>query len=284
MSEEEKELEVEIEETAEEKVEPVNEVVEEVEENPAPEEEAPKKPTKFQKRIDDLTHKQREAERQRDEYYKVAQKVMDENNRLRSAAKQYSSVSAKEMESRINAEIAQHKTDYRKAFEDGDAEKLADAQEKMARTASQSANVDQFKQAADSPDFDTQKQAPLAPPPDNRAVEWANRNPWFNQDMVMTNAAYAVHDSLVKQGINPDTEGYYERIDSRMREEFPQKLNVGQTEPSRKRETSTIVTPGGNQTGKARKVRLTPSQVAVARRLGVPLEEYAKQFNALERG
>ena len=246
--------------------------------------ETPKKPSKFQKRIDDLTHKQREAERQRDEYYRVAQTVMEENNKLRVAAKDFSSVSAKEMEDRINAEIAQAKADYRKAYEDGDADKLVDAQERMVKSASQTASVDKYKRAAESPQFNTQQQAPLPPPPDLRAVEWAKQNPWFNKDNVMTNAAYAIHDDLVKTGVTPDSPNYYETIDSRMRQEFPHKFQDDMEEPVRKKEATTVVTPGGNQTGKARKVRLTPSQVAVAKRLGVPLESYAKEFIALEKG
>lgn len=276
MSEEEKEIEVvdeaieteqpEVEEAPEQEVEQVAEV---------------KKPTKYQKRIDELTHRQREAERQRDEYYSVAQKVMDENNKLRQQSKSFSSISATEMESRINADIANAKTEYKKAYEDGDADKIVEAQEKMVKAASQTSDLNKMKDYANPKNFEQRELPVVAPPPDQRAVEWAQDNTWFNQDMVMTNAAYAIHDELVKKGITAESANYYEMIDRRMKEEFPSKL--GGTSTPKSTDHSTVVTPGGNQTGKSRKVRLTPSQVAVANRLGVPLQEYAKQFAALER-
>ena len=276
MSEEEKEIEVvdeaieteqpEVEEASEQEVEQVAEV---------------KKPTKYQKRIDELTHRQREAERQRDEYYSVAQKVMDENNKLRQQSKNFSSISATEMESRINADIANAKTEYKKAYEDGDADKIVEAQEKMVKAASQTSDLNKMKDYANPKNFEQRELPVVAPPPDQRAVEWAQDNTWFNQDMVMTNAAYAIHDELVKKGITAESANYYEMIDRRMKEEFPSKL--GGTSTPKSTDHSTVVTPGGNQTGKSRKVRLTPSQVAVANRLGVPLQEYAKQFAALER-
>tara|TARA_R110002020_G_scaffold208392_5_gene414121 strand:+ start:39 stop:872 length:834 start_codon:yes stop_codon:yes gene_type:complete len=276
MSEEEKEIEVvdeaieteqpEVEEAPEQEVEQVAEV---------------KKPTKYQKRIDELTHRQREAERQRDEYYSVAQKVMDENNKLRQQSKNFSSISATEMESRINADIANAKTEYKQAYEDGDADKIVEAQEKMVKAASQTSDLNKMKDYANPKNFEQRELPVVAPPPDQRAVEWAQDNTWFNQDMVMTNAAYAIHDELVKKGITAESANYYEMIDRRMKEEFPSKL--GGTSTPKSTDHSTVVTPGGNQTGKSRKVRLTPSQVAVANRLGVPLQEYAKQFAALER-
>ena len=276
MSEEEKEVEVVEESVETEKVE-----VEEAPEVEAEQKVETKKPTKYQKRIDELTHRQREAERQRDEYYNVAKKVMDENNKLRQQSKSFSSISATEMENRINADIENAKTAYKKAYEEGDADKIVEAQEKMVKAASQTSDLNKMKDYANPKNFEEQELPVVAPPPDQRAVEWATNNTWFNQDMVMTNAAYAIHDELVKKGITAESENYYEMIDRRMREEFPSKF--GGTSTPKSTEHSTVVTPGGNQTGKSRKVRLTPSQVAVANRLGVPLQEYAKQFAALER-
>lgn len=276
MSEEEKEIEV-----VDEAIETEQPEVEEAPEQEVEQVAETKKPTKYQKRIDELTHRQREAERQRDEYYSVAQKVMDENNKLRQQSKNFSSISATEMESRINADIANAKTEYKKAYEDGDADKIVEAQEKMVKAASQTSDLNKMKDYANPKNFEQRELPVVAPPPDQRAVEWAQDNTWFNQDMVMTNAAYAIHDELVKKGITAESANYYEMIDRRMKEEFPSKL--GGTSTPKSTDHSTVVTPGGNQTGKSRKVRLTPSQVAVANRLGVPLQEYAKQFAALER-
>lgn len=274
------ELEVEVEETEEETPKAEAQVQDDDSGQEVESSEQPKKTSKFQKRIDDLVHKQREAERQRDEYYKVAQRVMDENNSLRNAAQEFSTTSVTEMEARISADIEKAKTDYRKAYEDGDADKIIEAQERMIKASSQTNRLDQMRQRSAPENY--QAPEPITPPPDSRAVEWASRNSWFNKDMVMTNAAYAIHDDVVKSGVQPSSDAYYEAIDSRMREEFPHKFKEEVTDsPSPSR--NTVVTPGGNESGRSKKVRLSPSQVAVAKRLGVPLEEYAKQFVALDK-
>ena len=255
--------------------------IEETSSAEAGEESDGKKPSKFQKRIDDLVHKQREAERQRDEYYKVAQKVMDENNRLRTEAQEFSATSVTEMEARIEADIEKAKADYKSAYEDGDADRIIDAQDRMLKASTQTSKLEAMRSRAAPENYE--EQAPIAPPPDSKAVEWASRNNWFNQDKVMTNAAYAIHDEIVQQGITPDHDGYYDTIDRRMREEFPHKFTGGTTDSRSSKNVATVVTPGGNESGRSKKVRLSPSQVAVAKRLGVPLEEYAKQFVALDK-
>ena len=219
MSEEEKEVEV-----VEESVETETVETEETPEVEAEQKAETKKPTKYQKRIDELTHRQREAERQRDEYYNVAKKVMDENNKLRQQSKSFSSISANEMEHRINADIENAKTAYKKAYEEGDADKIVEAQEKMVKAASQTSDLNKMKDYANPKNFEQQELPVVAPPPDQKAVQWAANNSWFNQDMVMTNAAYAIHDELVKKGITAESENYYEMIDRRMREEFPSKF------------------------------------------------------------
>lgn len=244
--------------------------------------EKPRKQSKTQKRIDDLVFKQREAERQRDEYYKVATRMIEENNSLRNKAKEFSASSAEEMEGRVNAELEQAKAAYRKAYEEGDADNILDAQDRMMKANAQTIRLEDVKKKADPANFEAEQPA-LTPPPDMRAVEWANNNPWFNSDKVMTNAAYAIHDEIVQRGITPEHENYYETINSRMREEFPHKFKDGASDQSISKSSVTqVVTPGGNELGRSKKVRLSPSQVAVANRLGVPLEEYAKQFVALD--
>lgn len=242
----------------------------------------PKKQSKVKKRIDDLVFKQREAERQRDEYYKVAQRMIEENNTLRTKAKEFSASNAEEMEGRVNAELEQAKAAYRKAYEEGDADNILDAQDRMMKANAQNMRLEQVKQQADPSNFEVDQIA-LTPPPDSKAVEWANDNPWFNTDKVMTNAAYAIHDEIVQRGITPDHDSYYDTINRRIREEFPHKFQEGRSDSSSSKSSVTqVVTPGGNDASRSKKVRLSPSQVAVANRLGVPLEEYAKQFVALD--
>jgi len=282
------ELEVEVEETEEEVSETETESHEDDGDEDAVEASEEKKPrqSKFKKRIDDLVHKQREAERQRDEYYKVAQKMIDENNKLRLSAKQYSESSAEEMEARLNTELEQAKSAYRKAYEEGDADAILEAQDRMFKANAQNSRLEKLREEANSPRF-TEEAPSLAPPPDTRAIEWASRNPWFNQNKVMTSAAYAIHDEVIAKGVSPDgnPDEYYESVDRRMREEFPQYFKDQNTDTSGRRKggsVAQVVTPGGNETSRSKRVRLSPSQVAVANRLGVPLEEYAKQFVALD--
>ena len=280
-------IEVEVEEAVEESAKPEAKAApqEENVEKTEVSEEQTKKPSKFQKRIDDLTHKSREAERQRDEYYRVAQRVMEENNTLRKKAQEFSSTSVEEMEARINADVDAAKIDFKKAYEDGDADKMVEAQDRMLKANAQTSKLERMRTNANPENFASQEQA-ISPPPDTKAVEWASRNAWFQKDSVMTNAAYAVHDEIISQGVPVGTDAYYDRIDTRMREEFPHKFQDEEMDsqiPTRKGTVTQVVTPGGNDTGRSKKVRLTPSQVAVANRLGVPVEEYAKQFVALEK-
>ena len=249
------------------------------------EEEKQEKPktTKFQKRIDDLTFERREAERQRDEYYRVAQQAVEENKTLREQAKNFSEIGTKEMEGHINSEIEASKEAYRRAYEEGDADKIIAAQQKMIDASTRRTDLNQLKQYSDQSKVQNDYSQSLAPPPNTKAVSWAGRNPWFNKDMIMTNAAYTIHDELIKSGIQGDTDEYYEKLDSRIQQEFPHKFaSEEMTEQKPTTVTKPLVTPAGNQSPKkSRKVKLTPSQVAVAKRLGVPLEEYAKQFVAL---
>lgn len=278
-------IEVELEEAVEETEKPEAAPVEETAEATEVPEEQSKKPSKFQKRIDDLVHKSREAERQRDEYYRVAQRIMDENNNLRQTAQKFSSTSVEEMEARINADVDAAKVDFKKAYEDGDADKLVAAQDRMLKANAQTSKLERMRTSANPENFTSQENV-LTPPPDTKAVEWASQNVWFQKDNVMTNAAYAIHDELIGQGVSIGTDDYYQRIDMRMREEFPNKFQDEEMDsrtPARKGNVAQVVTPGGNDTGRSKKVRLTPSQVAVANRLGVPIEEYAKQFVALDK-
>jgi len=238
--------------------------------------------TKYQRRIDDLIAKQREAERQRDEYYHVATKVLGENKDLRKKAGDFGKFGSAEFENRINSETEAAKMAYKKAYEEGDADKILEAQQKMIQAESARNQVGQIKRAADQ--VSVEQDYNIAPPPNDKAVEWAERNSWFNKDMVMTNAAYTIHDELLKSGVQADTEEYYGRLDSRLKSEFPHKFSDEIAETPRENNVSRqpVVTPaGGKVSNKSRKVRLSPSQVAVAQRLGVPLEDYAKEFVAL---
>tara|TARA_R100000458_G_scaffold56427_1_gene61332 strand:- start:355 stop:1299 length:945 start_codon:yes stop_codon:yes gene_type:complete len=240
--------------------------------------------SKFQKRIDDLTKRQREAERQRDEYYSVAQKVLNENKELREQASKFGEFGSTEFENRIKSQVESAKEAFKRAYEEGDAEKIAQAQQQMMEATAQKSQVGQMKRVAEN--IGKQQQPELKAPPNTKAVEWASRNPWFNRDMVMTNVAYTIHDDIVRGGVQVDSDEYYDTLDSRLRKELPHKFSEEETDKPKETQKPVaqqpMVTPAGNQVAnKSRKVRLTPSQVAVANRLGVSLEDYAKEFVAL---
>ena len=248
------------------------------------EEEEKPRPSKFQKRIDDLTRKQKEAERQRDEYYRVANQVLEENKTLRNKATQFGKFGSEEFSQRVDSQIAKAKADYKTAYEGGDADAIIEAQQRLIDATTAKQKVGQVKQATEQ--VAQQQQINLVPPPNSKAVDWASKNSWFNKDMVMTNAAYTVHDELMKQGVQADTDEYYNALDARLKNEFPHKFSSAPTEkPREKPPVTNVVTPAGNNvSNRSRKVRLSPSQVAVANRLGVPLEDYAKEFVALNKG
>ena len=155
----------------------------------------------------------------------------------------------------------------------------------MIDASSRRGELNQLKRVSDQSEVRNDFDRSIPPPPNGMAVEWAGKNSLFNKNMVMTNAAYTIHDELIKSGYNGDSQEYYDKLDSRIKEEFPHKFTSDDTMTDQKSTSNvnqSLVTPAGNQSPKkSRKVKLSPSQVAVAKRLGVPLEEYAKQFVAL---
>jgi hypothetical protein len=209
---------------------------------------------------------------------------MEENKVLREQSKKFGEIGTTEMEGRIKSDIDSAKIAYKQAYEEGDADKIIEAQQKMIDASSRRGELSQLKQVSDQSQVVNDFDRSIPPPPNGKAVEWAGKNPWFNKDMVMTNAAYTIHDELIKSGYSGDSAEYYDKLDTRIKEEFPHKFASEQMtdQKSVSNVSQTLVTPAGNQSPKkSRKVKLTPSQVAVAKRLGVPLEEYAKQFVAL---
>ena len=236
---------------------------------------------KVKKRIDRLTYQMREAERQRDEAVDFAQRIQTQNSTLQTRLRSSDGSLVKEYDNRVNSELARAKTALKDAQELGDSEAIAQATEAIARSATESENVKRLQAqqvrtrrtnvrrprvAAQQP------QAQQAPPPDPRAQDWAEQNDWFGTDQAMTYAAFGIHRDLVEEGQDPTSDGYYTEVDKRIREYFPQKF--GQTETVQQRVAGSSRGTGGKRA--TRSVKLTPSQVAIAKRLGVPLEDYAR--------
>ena len=253
-----------------------------VEAIPVEEDELDKVSDSVQKRIDKLTYKMREAERQRDEAVTYAQSIHTDNSQLKEKLKNSDSSLFKEYDNRIQSDVERAKSNLKDAQELGDGDAIATATENLSRSAAESENLKRLsaqqqlrqqrveQQVAQAP---SQPQAP--PAPDPKAEAWASKNKWFGDDQAMTFAAFGVHKELVEQGMDPSSDDYYVQVDNRMQEYFPQKFSNEQSRPVQQ-----VAASSRGATGKknARKIKLTPSQVAIAKRLNVPLEEYAKHI------
>jgi len=244
-----------------------------------------------QKRISRLTEKYRKEERDRQEAVRVAQQLLQEKQALEGRLKQLDSGYLNEYGARIEAQVTSARRNYKDAYDSGDTDKMIEAQEALARATSDNDRYELAKQRADQrlqapvaqqqqqqqyvQQPQQQQQQPAAPV-DQKAQGWAETNTWFGQDEVMTYAAFGVHRKLVEEeGFDPKSDEYYGEIDRRMRSEFPNKFKVDK-KPGRNQ-----VAPAGSSASRSTKsgrrtVKLSPSQIAIAKRLNVPLEEYAK--------
>ena len=242
---------------------------------------------KVQKRINQLNHRyhdERRAKealvRQNEEAIRLARTVYEENERLKQTLSWGQQEYAREAEAKIDYAQKLAEDKYRKAYETGDTDGVLEAQRELNDAAIQKAQLQnqiatavqqttlqqRNNQVYSQPEQQYYEQ-PAPAPRDSRAEDWASRNPWFGKDEEMTSFAYGLHQKLVNNGIDPTSDEYYQKIDNRIREVFPQNF-----QKSRK---SSAVAPASRSTG-SKKVTLTASQVAIAKRLGVPLETYAK--------
>ena len=239
------------------------------------------------KRIDKLTYRMREAERREQEAIKFAQNVQAENQTLQSKLTSSDTTLVNEYDARVKSDSERARKALKEAQELGDAEAIALATEAVAKTSLEAQNVQrlqrQQKVRAEKPPAAPQQQAPQPPPPsiDPITEEWAERNKWFGQDRVMTQAAMDIHEDLISENNqrgqviwNPQSPDYYKEVDKRMQEYFPQKFD--QAKPVQQPAVAGPSRGVGSPNRGARKVSLSPSQIAIAKRIGVPLEEYAK--------
>ncbi len=242
---------------------------------------------KVQSRIDKLTKKLRESERREAAAIDFAQGVQGEANQLRQRAGNLDRGYIAEYEQRVKAETEDTKAKLKTAMDAGDADAVIAAQQDLARLAVESerakatvAQRQRMAKAAQSPAAQQYQQAPQqpqyqpeAPPPtpDPKAEDWAEKNDWFGKDEPMTLTAFSIHRKLIEKGVDPSSDSYYSELDTQLRENFPHRFN--------KSSTPTQTVASANRGGPVRRkgtVRLTPSQVAIAKKLGVPLSEYAK--------
>jgi hypothetical protein len=238
-----------------------------------------------QKRIDRLTKKMRSAEREREEAIRYAQQVQQEAQDVKNRLSNLSNNYVSEYSGRIQTQAQSAEQELARAIEMGDTNGVIEAQRKVTALAIESDRARQAKIQQDryAQQVAAQQQAQVVQPmpaqqprrPDPKAEEWAERNDWFGSDEAMTYAVFGIHKKLVEaEGFDPQSDDYYNELDRRMADEFPHKLkNSG----GARRPAQTVASVSrGKSTGRTGKVRLSKTQVTMAKKLGVPLEEYAK--------
>ena len=236
-----------------------------------------------QKRINRLTKKMREAERQREEALRFAQQVQNESQSLKSRLTNLDTNYVNEYSTRVSTQLSQAEAELSRAMEMGDTKSAVEAQRKLTALAIQADRADQARsqqqrsaqQAAAAQQYQARQPMPAQQPrrPDAKAEQWALRNSWFGQDEAMTYAAFGIHKKLIEdEGFDPQSDEYYNELDRRISSKF-----VGQAKSANRPAQTVAGASRAVSSGRSgRKVRLTPSQVAIAKKLGVPLEEYAK--------
>ena len=241
---------------------------------------------KVQSRIDKLTKRVRESERREAAAIQFAQGVQGEAEQLRQKAGNLDRGYIAEYEQRVKAETEDTKAKLKSAMDNGDSDGVIAAQQDLARLAVESerakatiAQRQRMAKAAQSPAAEQyqqpqQQQYQQPPPvdPDPAAEDWAEKNEWFGKDEPMTLTAFSIHRNLIEEGVDPSTKIYYNELDKRLKNNFPHKFNQSSTPI----QTVASVNRGGPMQARKGTVRLSPSQVAIAKKLGVPLSEYAK--------
>ena len=246
-----------------------------------------------QKRIAKLTRKMREAERQREEAVQYAQSIKNKNDEMEGRLSKMDSSYVSEFETRVKTGLAAAKLALKNAIESQDVEAQIAAQQQLASLTMDEARVNSIKVANENRPKASERQVNINPQQqrmpqqqsDPKAEDWASRNSWFGNDSAMTYTAFDIHKTLVeKEGFDPQSQEYYTEVDKRIRLEFPHKFDkVDDTSTERAKPAQNVASARRSaSTGRKKTVRLTPSQVAIAKRLGVPLEAYAKQLKITE--
>ena len=267
----------------------------EVEEKAAAVEESPKEEMSeysegVQKRIAKLTRKMREAERQKEEAIVFARTQQAEADKLRNKYSKLDDNYTAEFEKRVTTNIEAAKAKMAQAIAAGNIDDQVAAQTEIATLAMDANRLAKLKEVSESqptrPTQPTQAAAQTPAQPaqiDPKADEWAQKNPWFGSDNAMTYTAFDIHKKLVEEeGFDPSSAEYYSEVDKRIRLEFPHKFDTNKESTDEQPAQTVASAKRPAVKGRRKTVKLTPSQVAISKRLGVPLEEYAKQLAAKE--
>ena len=234
-----------------------------------------------QDRIKKLTTKYKNEERAKQEAERKAQEASLENEKLKERLKNLDHGYISEYGTRLDAQLEQAKKNYKEAHDTGDVDKMFDAQQALSKISIEQERhrIAKDRQEAQVKEVEQQTQQPQAQPQqtpvDPKAQAWAEKNDWFGEDQVMPSTAMGIHQKLSEEGFDLSSDEYYDEIDRQLKNLFPEKFNNGRANGGSARVAPADTSASRKKQGR-RTVRLTPSQVAIAKKLNVPLEEYAK--------
>lgn len=255
---------------------------------------------KVKKRIADLQsgfHAERrraeEAAREREEAIAFAQSVAEENKKLKGSLSEGQSALLEQAKKVVSNEVEEAKRRYKMAYESGDSDALVEAQELLTSAKIKMDRVNNFKPALQKEETEVKiapREVPRQPEVDPKAARWQSENSWFGSDDEMTSFALGLHTKLIKSGIDPNSDEYYTRLNSRIRQVFPENFDLESNEPetrqssnSAPRQKSNVVAPATRSTSSS-KIRLTPFQVTMAKKFGVSHELMAQKIAELRKG
>ena len=236
----------------------------------------------FSKGYHDERRAKEAALRERDELERFVKSIQDENTKLKGSVNKNQTALVEQAKKTAEVELAQAKKAYKDAYEAGDADAILAAQESLTGAKIKSDKLNNVKIPAlqeESDEVKTKEEPEKAPVVDKRAQDWASKNTWFGTDDEMTSLALGLHNKLAKQGVDLQSDEYYEAIDTRMRQLFPDKFEeeIAETEEAEKPKKQANVVAPATRSVAPKKVKLTQTQVAIAKRLGVPIELYAQK-------
>lgn len=294
---EQKTFEAEVDDTQEEPVVEDKSKQEEVraEEETSSKEDSKQKYSKsVQKRFDEYAYQLGESKRREEEAIQIAQAIKNERDKIQEELQKLNSGYVNEMGGRLTGSMEAAKAKLKKAMEDQDYDAVANAQLEIGRLGAEQSQYEKMKAQeearAKAPKQEREVEIPQAPTQqqavkDPKAEAWAVENDWFGTDKVMTNVAYAIHEDLVNQGVDPRTDYYYSEIDKRMRENLPHKFQQDSSseEPARQQPVQTVASAHRNRGTGRNVVKLSSSEAAIAKRLGLSNEQYASEKLKLQR-
>jgi hypothetical protein len=230
------------------------------------------------------------ADRERQEAIRFAQQISEENKRLKTTLTSGEETYIQTLKNALEQQLDSAKRDYREAYNAGETDRIIDAQQKMNDAQMRLSQAQQYEprfkntlQEPENPVYIQQNEQPSFKP-DSKAMAWQEKNDWFGKDEEMTSLALGLHEKLVRSGISPTSDEYYRRIDSTMQKRFPENFGdatLDEDQPAQRTKPSTVVAPATRSTA-PKKVRLTKTQVALAKKFGLTPEQYARETLKLE--